>query len=140
MAGFVVRAKERDTARAMAERNSDLVLAIAEAVRRRDLDTLMALLDDRVEHQDARRSTALRGREELKQHFLELWRESPEASFGVDEIRDAGDWVVARQTWHGLAQGRLTTWVARRFVSGRVRQIEVYTTRAEALEAAGLSE
>jgi hypothetical protein len=74
----------------------------------------------------------------MRQHFVELWGESPEASFSVDEILEDGDWMIVRQTWRGLAGGQLTTWVARRFVNGKVRRIEVYTTREEALEAAGL--
>jgi predicted ester cyclase len=122
----------------MARGNSDVVLAIADAFNRRDIDALMPLLDEGVEHRDVRRSTALRGRREMRQHFVELWGESPEASFRVDEILEDGDWVIVRQTWRGLAGGQLTTWVARRFVNGKVRRIEVYTAREEALEAAGL--
>ena len=124
----------------MSQENGDVVVAIADAVERRDLDALMPLLDEEVEHRDARRSTAPRGREEMRRHFVELWAESPRASFSVDETLEEGDWVVVRQTWRGLASGDLTTWVARQFLNRKVRRIEVYATRAEALEAAGLSE
>lgn len=121
-----------------AQGNADVVEAISDAVARRDLDALIPLLDPDIEHRDAVHSTALHGREEMRRHFVCLWRESPEASFSVDEVLAEGDWVVARQTWSGLSGGELITWVARRFVNRKVRQIEVHATRAEALEAAGL--
>ncbi len=124
----------------MARTNADVVLAIADAVERHDLDALMALLDEAIEHRDARQSTRLRGRDELRRHFVELWEESPAAFFRVDQAREKGDWVVVRQTWSGLAAGDLTTWVAREFRNGRVKRIEVHAGRAEALETAGLSE
>jgi hypothetical protein len=120
--------------------NADVVLAIADAVNRRDLDALMPLLDEGIEHRDARRSIAQQGRVGIRRHFDELWKESPEASFTVDEIVAGGEWVVVRQRWRGLADGELTTWVAREFRDGRVKRIEVHGSRADALEAAGLSE
>jgi ketosteroid isomerase-like protein len=123
----------------MARENVEVVVAIADAVERRDLDALMPLLDEEIEHRDARRSTALRGREEMRRHFVDLWAENPRASFSVNEILESGDWVIVRQTWRGLAGGEVTTWVARQFLNRRVRRIEVCATRAEALEAAGLS-
>ncbi|MET0810173.1 MAG: ester cyclase, partial [Thermoleophilaceae bacterium] len=95
---------------------------------------------EEIEHRDARRSTALRGREEMRRHFVDLWGENPRASFSVDEMFESGDWIVVRQTWQGLASGELTTWVARQFLNRKVRRIEVCASRAEALEAAGLSE
>jgi len=119
--------------------NADVVLAIADAVNRRDLDALMPLLDEGIEHRDARRSIAHQGRVGIRRHFDELWKESPEASFSVDEIVEGGEWVVVRQRWRGLADGELTTWVAREFHDGRVKRIEVHGSRADALEAAGLS-
>jgi hypothetical protein len=124
----------------MTQANADVVVAIADAVNRRDLDALMPLLDAEIEHRDTRRSTVLRGREEMRQHFEELWTESPEASFSLDEMLEGDDWVIVRQTWRELSSGDLTTWVARQFLNRKVRRIEVYATRAEALEAAGLEE
>jgi ketosteroid isomerase-like protein len=125
---------------AMSQENADVVVAIADAVKRHDLDGLMALLDEEIEHRDAQRSTVLRGREEMRRHFVDLWAENPRASFSVDEMLESSDWVVVRQTWEGLAGGDLTTWVARQFLNRKVTRIDVCATRAEALEAAGLSE
>ena len=120
--------------------NADVVLAIADAVGRGDLDALMPLLDEGIEHRDARGSVVSQGRDGIRRHFDDLWRESPGASFSVDEIVEGGDWVVVRQRWRGLADGQLTTWVAREFRDGRVKRIEVHGSRADALEAAGLSD
>jgi ketosteroid isomerase-like protein len=126
--------------REVAETNPDVVVAIAEAVNRRDLDALMTHLDEDIEHRDAQLSTVRHGREAIRQHFLELWREHPDASFRVDEVVAEGDWVVVRQDWRGLADGELTTWVARRLVNGKVREIDVCSTRAQALRAAGVQD
>jgi ketosteroid isomerase-like protein len=120
------------------EENAEVVVAIADAVNRHDLDALMAHLDDAIEHRDARLSKVRRGRGAIREHFLELWKDSPEASFTVDEVVAKGDWVIVRQTWSGLADDGLTTWVARQFRDRKVTRIDVCTTRAEALEAAGL--
>ena len=120
------------------EENAEAVVAIADAVNRHDLDALMAYLDEEIEHRDARLSKVRRGREAIREHFLELWKDSPNASFTVDEVVAEGDWVVVRQTWSGLADGARVTWVARQFRDRRVRRIEACATRAEALEAAGL--
>ena len=124
----------------MDQDNVDVVLAIADAVGRRDLDALMPLLDQDIEHRDARRSTTQRGRAAIRRYFEELWKESPEASFSVDEILAGGDWVVVRQRWRGLPDGELTTWVAREFRDGIVRRIEVHGSRDDAVQAAGLSD
>ena len=131
-------ARPRDTCRGVTETNADVVVAIVEAVNRRDLDALMTYLDEDIEHRDAQLSKVRRGREAIRQHFVELWREHPEASFSIDEVVVEGEWVVVRQDWRGLAEGELTTWVARRFVDGRVRQIDVCSTRARAVQAAGV--
>jgi predicted ester cyclase len=118
--------------------NAQVVGAIADAVSRHDLDALMVYLDEEIEHRDARLSKVRRGREAIRQHFLELWQESPNAAFTVDEVVAEADWVIVRQTWSELADGVLITWVARQFRDGRVRRIEVCATRAEAFEAAGV--
>jgi predicted ester cyclase len=120
------------------EENAEVVAAIADAVDRHDLETLMVHLDDEIEHRDLRLDRVGRGREAIRAHFVELWNESPSASFTVDELVTEGEWVVARQTWHGLAEGELVTWVAREFRNRKVRRIVVCAARAEALEAAGL--
>jgi predicted SnoaL-like aldol condensation-catalyzing enzyme len=93
-------------------------------------------LDERIEHRDTRMTAVRRGKESIRSHFDELWSESPDASFEVDEIVAEGDWVVVRQTWSGLASGGLVTWVARRFADGRVQRIDVCETREQALAVA----
>ena len=113
-------------------------MAIADAVERHDLDALMTHLADDIEHRDSASGEVRHGREAIREHFVELWNESPAAWFAVEEVVEKGDWVVVRQRWSGLASGELTTWVARRFAGGRVRRIDVCATRAEALAAAGL--
>src|SRR5262245_41305740 len=128
-----------ERARSEASENADVIAAIADAVRRRDLDQLLTFLDPEIEHRDLRLSKLQRGHPAIREYFVELWSESPDAWFAVDELVVEGDWVIVRQRWHGLSTGELTTWVARRFVDGRVRRIDVCSTRAEALKAARLS-
>ena len=83
------------------------------------------------------------GREEVMRWFDQL-REAFDAYVTeLSDIIDAGDRVVVRQIWHGAGHGPEANVEATSVLTvrkGRVIGVEQFWDRAEALEAAGLSE
>jgi ketosteroid isomerase-like protein len=85
-----------------------------------------------------------RGREATKALWAEIMG-TFEWHFEADELIDAGDAVVlvSRQIARGRESGAEVTndvVMVFEFRDGRVTSVDAYRTRAEALEAAGLSE
>ena len=131
----------------MSQENVELFYRSVEAFNRRDLDAVLALMDDDVEI--ASRIVVieggLRGHDGVRrwwQNWLDTW---PDYTVEVLEVRDIGDVTLAalRNLGHGAGSQvpfedtiwRLDRWRARKCISWRI-----FTNRAEALEAAGLSE
>jgi ketosteroid isomerase-like protein len=131
----------------MSQENVELAYRAAEAFNRRDLDAFLALMDDDVEI--ASRIVVieggLRGHDGARrwwQNWLDTW---PDYKVEVVEVRDAGDVTLAalRALGHGAGSEvpfedtawQLGRWRARKCIAWRI-----FTDRAEALEAAGLSE
>jgi ketosteroid isomerase-like protein len=83
------------------------------------------------------------GREAVMRWFDQL-RETWDAYVTeLSDIVDAGDRVVVRQIWHGAGHGPDANLEATSVLTvrkGRVIGVEQFWDRAEALEAAGLSE
>jgi uncharacterized protein len=133
----------------MSEENVEVVRKAWEAFKRRDNEAALALYDPEIEidlrrrvSADARVYYGLEGVQEFFRDFL--------ASFGewkteVEEWIDAGDQVIAMVRSYG--RGRHSgvpvdmleahLWTVR---DGLLLRLQVFATRAEALEAAGLSE
>jgi ketosteroid isomerase-like protein len=137
----------------MSQENLDVLRSLFDAVARRDTASAAALYDPEVEWDNTRgplqgliERKVYRGHEGLG-HWWREYREPWESVWDeVEELIDAGDQVVSVQTSH--ARGRASgvavdlehfaaVWTLRR---GRIVRVALFTTRAEALEAAGLRE
>jgi ketosteroid isomerase-like protein len=131
----------------MSHENVELAYRAVEAFNRRDLDALLALMDDDVEvvSRIVVFEGGLRGHDGVRrwwQNWLDTW---PDYEVEVVEVRDAGDVTVAamRAMAHGAGSEvpfedtvwQLARWRARKCIVWRI-----FTNRSEAFEAAGLSE
>jgi ketosteroid isomerase-like protein len=90
-------------------------------------------------------TTTYRGRDGLRQYFEDAEAAWENFDVGVDEIRDLGDRVIAFGEIHGRGRGsgleaRVSlAWVVD-FHEGKMRRLQSYGDKSDALEAAGLSE
>jgi|SRR5512134_850745 ketosteroid isomerase-like protein len=134
----------------MSRQNVEIVLRLSEANERRDWDAVFSAYAPDIEWEDCSGLWGdwgvARGHEGLR----EAWRRWFEVFGGVNwdldgEPIDAGDDVVVTYRVHGHGRGsgvafgqRLTLiWSVR---DGKIARVRAYRERAEALEAAGLSE
>jgi ketosteroid isomerase-like protein len=128
----------------MSEENVEIVRRFYDALLRGEDDAALACLAPDVEYSVAQERTLARGLEEVRAMW-ERWLNDWEVSETLAEEFDAGDRVVV--TVHESAYGRGSgIEIEGRYYNvltvsnGRiVRKLE-FTDRAEALEAAGLSE
>ena len=131
----------------MSQKSVELVHRAIEAFNRRDLDAFLALMDDNVVV--ASRIVAieggLRGHDGARrwwQNWLDTW---PDYKVEVVDVRDGGDVTVAafRAVGHGAGSElplQDTAWQLGRWRAGKCVAWRIFTNRAEAFEAAGLSE
>jgi hypothetical protein len=138
------RTKARDTARAMSQENVELVRAGFAAYNRGDLDALMETYDPGVEF-----VTLLLGTHRGREAIRIIYEENREALAGYrldpDELIDAGNQVIAVARLGGAGQASgigLRDRMAFLFTikDGLLIRQQSYRSKAEALEAAGLSE
>ena len=144
------RGAEGDTARAMSQKNVELVRQGLEAVNRDDRATAARLLAPDLEWHSLAGPLVgvetIRGREAM----LKFWQDAAETFEGyrasVEELTDLGnDRVLVVARWGGHGRGSDVE-VDQRFASiyeirdGMLASVRDYETREEALEAAGLSE
>ena len=110
-------------------------------------DTLLAILDENVEWDYVGafpEAVTYRGPAEVAE-FLRGWADGfDEFGYAAEETIDAGDCVVVRL--HQWGRGKDTgapvesrTWQVFTFDTGKVTRCRGYATKAEALQAAGLS-
>jgi ketosteroid isomerase-like protein len=133
----------------MAKENVESLRQCLDAFNRRDRAAWLALCDPELENvppRDWPESDPIRGSEAVWDFYVEgnePWEESP---FEYVEIIDAGnDKVVAdlRRKVRGKASGASVAWSYWQVGTtrnGKMLRFEWFTDRAEALEAAGLSE
>jgi len=138
----------------MSEESVEIVRKVYEAAARRDAQTVLALYHPEVELDASRlgiagyaggRGGILRGHEGLRKFFRE-WHEAwGDIEYDYEELIDAGEHVISVVTRH--ARGRASgAEVGRAFAlvwtlrEGKVTRVVWFLTRAEALEAAGVSE
>ena len=133
----------------MSEENVERVRRLIEAWNRNEPDTAIGILDPGVVLDATRRLvnpkiyTGIRGMRRMRADTHEVWEEF---RMEPDEVVGAGDRVVAIGRWVGRGAGSgvmVEQPVADVFTlhDGRVVRTEIgFTDRAEALEAAGLSD
>ena len=133
----------------MSEENVDRFIAATEAFNRRDIGGLLALLDPEIQFEP--QQAALQGTYFGHQGVGEWLRDlaehyDPESGhIHLTDVRDLGDSILAIGTlrFTGKASGIQTevrVAVVARFRNGRMSYFKDYGDKAEALEAAGLSE
>jgi ketosteroid isomerase-like protein len=131
----------------MSRENVELTYRAMEAVNRRDLDAFLAFMDPAVE--GVPRTTRMEGLRHGHEG-VRLWWESmfevlPDFTATVMAVRDGGDVTLleVRVEGHGAGSGTPfdeTVWQVARWRRGKVIWWQTFDSRAEALEAAGLSE
>jgi ketosteroid isomerase-like protein len=135
----------------MSQENVEVILQEVEAVNRQDADAFVATVSPDVEWEDSmfwsEVARTYRGKAELRDWFKEVVIDPWESLHcGVEEIGEVGD---DRVFFGGLltARSRLTRaethqhfWSVAWLIDGKVTKRRVFLDRAEALEAAGLSE
>jgi ketosteroid isomerase-like protein len=126
-----------------------LAESLTEAMNRFDPDAVLALVDPEIEFHSrlaALPGHAYKGRQGLRDYFRDVGETFADPRWEVDEIVgwQGGDLVLVIRT---VAQGResglpidsLTSQVWS-FREGKLWRVTTYRTKAEALEAVGLSE
>src|SRR5690242_11312632 len=133
----------------MSQENVDIVRAMNEAYLRGDVEAALEVLDPEIEWQGTRgglhEHLVAKGRDEVVRSFADNLATWETLTLDYERYLDAGDQVVVFV--HEVARGRQSgvetetdTAVVFTLESGRVTRARAYMDRAEALEAAGLSE
>jgi ketosteroid isomerase-like protein len=134
----------------VSQTNVEVVLRISEANARRDWDAVYAAYAPDIEWED---TSGLwgdwgvpRGHDALRQAWRRWFEVFGDVSWELDgDPVDAGDEVVVTYRVHGRGRGSGAE-VDQRFTllwslqNGKVTRVRAYRERAEALEAAGLSD
>jgi ketosteroid isomerase-like protein len=132
----------------MSEENIARFQAAVEAFNQRSgtkFDQLLAPDAEIVPVRAAIERTTYRGRDAASQYVAAVEDSWESLRWEVDEVRQAGDSVLALGHIRGRGRGTGAAidtsggWVAQ-FDDGLITYFRTYTNRAEALEAAGLSE
>jgi ketosteroid isomerase-like protein len=131
----------------MSQENVDLTRRAFQAFDDRDLDALLAMLDDDVEAFPilAGMDGGYRGHDGIRRWWAELFGTFPDFKAEVVEVRDFGDLTIAvlRVRGHGAESDTpvdAAAWHVSQFRHGKCIGWRVYTSEREALEAAGLRE
>jgi ketosteroid isomerase-like protein len=132
----------------MSRENVEIVRAAYEAVERGDIDEATSLIHPEIEfHTYARSPEAgvYRGRDAVKKYNEVLFDQFESIRFEIDDLVDAGERVVITTTQHAVPKGGKAemsvqvceVWTVR---EGLLAERHSYSTREQALEAAGLSD
>jgi ketosteroid isomerase-like protein len=132
----------------MSEENVEVVRRTFEAIRRRDVDGLLALYHDDVEYLPLTgtrvESGGYRGHAGVRQYFEEITEVWDEMLPHAEDIRSVGDGVVVaiggcavRGRGSGAVTDNPMAWVIT-LRDGKVAQHRGYRTAEEALDAVGL--
>jgi hypothetical protein len=139
----------RDTARAMSEENVDRFIEVAEAFNRRDVGGLLRIMDPEIqfEPQQAALQGTYVGHEGVGEWLADLVQHYEIESGHVDyaDIRDLGDRVLGIGTLRFTGKGsgietEAVVAVVASFRNGLMTHFKDFGDKAQALEAAGLSE
>jgi ketosteroid isomerase-like protein len=131
----------------MSEENVEVVRGVIDAFNRRDVEPLEALLAPDAEIVPIRAAlegTVYRGPGAAKQWYAAVDDSWESLTVEVEEMRDGGDWVLSLARVRGYGRGSgvpidVEAASLVRFRHGIITSLRVFTSRAEALEAAGLS-
>jgi ketosteroid isomerase-like protein len=134
----------------MSQANVEVVRRAVEAFRAGDMQRVFGMVDPAVEWDLSRATTwpeqpLYRGYDDVLRFFTEWTGEWDDYEFDLEELLDAGDRVVAvvrdggRSKTAGIKLERRHSevWTLR---DGKIVRIDLFDTKAEALEAVGLRE
>ena len=131
----------------MSQENVELGHRCVDAFNRRDLDALLALADDDIEGAPALASIEghYHGHAGIRRWWESLFSSLSDFTVEVVEVRDRGDLTVAllRNRAHGAVSNAPVEellWFVGEWREGKAIWWQSFSTEAEALEAAGLSE
>jgi ketosteroid isomerase-like protein len=132
----------------MSQENVEVVRRAVEAWNRRDLTTLLTVFRSDAEIDWSRARGPLkgvyRGHDELEAFWDEFWSAFEDVQLEAHGFADAGSEVVYSNTSHSRGRQGIEVIARSTFVStvqnGQVTRLRMFQERAEALEAAGLSE
>jgi ketosteroid isomerase-like protein len=135
----------------MSEENVELVRrtyeAAYEAGGQADYDAVVSYFHPEIEFHAYPRSPerVYHGKQALREYIENAWEHYERGRIEVEELLDAGDQVVAVITLHAVpkrGQNEITVHIVEVFTirDGLLAERRSYSTRNEALEAAGLSE
>ncbi len=130
----------------MSQENVERFYGAVDAVRQRDLDAYLALLDPQV---DIVPLGAIRhsyhGHAGVQRWWEDLFGVAPDFSLEIDEVRDLGDVLVVALRAHGHGRGsgvpvEQSIWQVVKLRHEKLVWWRSYASEREALEAVGLSE
>jgi ketosteroid isomerase-like protein len=132
----------------MSQENVEVVRAFFEAWNRRDLTTVLALwrFDAEIDWSRSRGplNGIYRGHGELETFWNEFWSTFAQVQLEAHGFTEAGSEVVVPNTGHFHGRDGIEAVAKSVFVvtveNGQITRLRLFQERAEALEAAGLSE
>jgi ketosteroid isomerase-like protein len=132
----------------MSEENVELAHRAYDALNRQDLDAFLALMDPEViaiPRVLALEGGAYRGHGGVRRWWESIFSVFPDFEATVLELRAVGDATITSVRFHGHGGGSEAPfedaiWQVTKWHDGRAVWFKSYLDRAEALEAAGLSD
>jgi uncharacterized protein len=132
----------------MSQRNVEIVRAVYEAASRGDLDAVFSRIHPEIEfhtYMQSPEAGVYRGKDAVRKYNEGLFDQFESVRFEAEEIVDAGDRVVVVTAQHAVPKGGqheidvhfVEVWTIR---GGLLAERRSYSTKGEALEAAGVSE
>jgi ketosteroid isomerase-like protein len=129
----------------MSKQNVELASQAFDAVNRRDLDALLALIDDDVKivTRIAAVEGGLHGHDGMRRWWENMFAPFPDYYFEVVDVRDLGDVTLASSCALGHGAGSDVPfedllWHASQWQRGKCIWWRAFETEAQALEAVGL--
>ena len=132
----------------MSEENVEVVERAIAAINERDIDRYLACCTEDIRLQTPMSPVAgdYEGADGIRRFFADIEDMAPDFRLDLERLQGlGGERVLAllRATSHGRASGLATsaeTGNVYEFEEGKIRRVQIFLDRAEALEAAGLSE
>jgi ketosteroid isomerase-like protein len=130
----------------MSEENVKVVERAIAAINERDIDGYLACCTEDIQLQMPGVAGVYEGADGIRRFFADIEDAGPDFRIDIQRTEGvSGERILAflRVTFHGRASGLsmpAETGNVYQFEEGKIRRVQIFLDRAEALEAAGLSE